>query len=344
MQLSDFYYDLPPELIASEPLSERTASRLLQVGADGACRDGKFTDVLELIQPNDLLVFNNTRVIPARLHGQKASGGKVEVLIERVLDAHTALAHVRASKSPKPGTRLRLESAVDAEVVGRQGELFELRFLHEATVLNLLDQYGHVPLPPYIERQDTAADRERYQTVFAQTPGAVAAPTAGLHFDEALLAALRAKGVATAAVTLHVGAGTFQPVRVQDLSQHIMHAEYADVSLQTCEAVAACKARGGRVVAVGTTSVRSLESAAQQGRLQPFQADTRLFITPGYRFKVVDAMITNFHLPESTLLMLVSAFSGYDAIMKAYQHAVCRGYRFFSYGDAMFLVPSCDNC
>jgi S-adenosylmethionine:tRNA ribosyltransferase-isomerase len=258
-------------------------------------------------------------------------------LIERVLDTHTALAHVRASKSPKPGTRLHLESAVDVEVTGRQDDLFVLRFLQQESVLSLLEQYGHVPLPPYIARQDTPADRERYQTVFAQTPGAVAAPTAGLHFDEALLAALRAKGVATAAVTLHVGAGTFQPVRVQDLSQHIMHAEYADVSPETCAAVNACKARGGRVVAVGTTSVRSLESAAKQGMIQPFQADTRLFITPGYRFNVVDAMITNFHLPESTLLMLVSAFSGYEAIMKAYEHAVRQGYRFFSYGDAMFL-------
>jgi S-adenosylmethionine:tRNA ribosyltransferase-isomerase len=337
MQLSDFYYDLPSELIASEPLSERTASRLLRVGIDGVCHDGKFTDVLALLQPDDLLVFNNTRVIPARLHGQKVSGGQVEVLIERVLDTHTALAHVRASKSPKPGTRLHLESAVDVEVTGRQDDLFVLRFLQQESVLSLLEQYGHVPLPPYIERQDTPADRERYQTVFAQTPGAVAAPTAGLHFDEALLAALRAKGVATAAVTLHVGAGTFQPVRVQDLSQHIMHAEYADVSPETCAAVNACKARGGRVVAVGTTSVRSLESAAKQGMIQPFQADTRLFITPGYRFNVVDAMITNFHLPESTLLMLVSAFSGYEAIMKAYEHAVRQGYRFFSYGDAMFL-------
>ncbi|QTR48727.1 tRNA preQ1(34) S-adenosylmethionine ribosyltransferase-isomerase QueA [Candidatus Thiothrix anitrata] len=337
MQLSDFYYDLPSELIASEPLSERTASRLLRVGIDGVCHDGKFTDVLALLQPDDLLVFNNTRVIPARLHGQKVSGGQVEVLIERVLDTHTALAHVRASKSPKPGIRLHLESAVDVEVTGRQDDLFVLRFLQQESVLSLLEQYGHVPLPPYIERQDTPADRERYQTVFAQTPGAVAAPTAGLHFDEALLAALRAKGVATAAVTLHVGAGTFQPVRVQDLSQHIMHAEYADVSPETCAAVNACKARGGRVVAVGTTSVRSLESAAKQGMIQPFQADTRLFITPGYRFNVVDAMITNFHLPESTLLMLVSAFSGYEAIMKAYEHAVRQGYRFFSYGDAMFL-------
>jgi S-adenosylmethionine:tRNA ribosyltransferase-isomerase len=345
MQLSDFHYDLPPALIASEPLAQRTASRLLIVdGATGSCRDGQFTDVLALIQPGDLLVFNNTRVIPARLHGQKASGGKVEVLVERVLDTHSVLAHVRASKSPKTGTRLRLENAIDAEVSGRQGDLFEVRFLHDETVLELLDRYGHVPLPPYIERQDTPADRERYQTVFAQRPGAVAAPTAGLHFDDALLAALRESGVETAAVTLHVGAGTFQPVRVQDLSQHIMHAEYVEVSEQVCEAVAACRARGGRVVAVGTTSVRSLESAARSGVLQAYQGDTRLFITPGYAFKVVDAMVTNFHLPESTLLMLVAAFSGYETILSSYNHAVRQGYRFFSYGDAMFLAPQQNNC
>jgi S-adenosylmethionine:tRNA ribosyltransferase-isomerase len=339
MQLSDFYYELPPSLIASEPLPERAASRLLILeGASGGCRDGHFTDVLDLIQPEDLLVFNDTRVIPARLHGQKASGGQVEVLVERVLDAHSVLAHVRASKSPKPGTRLRLEQAVDAEVTGRQGELFEVRFLHDEPVFDLLETYGHIPLPPYIERADTPSDRERYQTVFAQQPGAVAAPTAGLHFDDALLAALRAKGVQTAAVTLHVGAGTFQPVRVQDLSQHVMHAEYVDVSTQTCEAIAACHARGGRVVAVGTTTVRSLESAARSGVLLPFQGDTRLFITPGYRFRVVGAMITNFHLPGSTLLMLVSAFAGYESIRAAYEHAIRQQYRFFSYGDAMFLT------
>jgi S-adenosylmethionine:tRNA ribosyltransferase-isomerase len=339
MKLSDFHYDLPPGLIASEPLAERTASRLLILdGANGECRDGQFTDVLDLIQPGDLLVFNNTRVIPARLHGQKTSGGKVEVLVERITGEHSALAHVRASKAPKPGTRLRLENAIDAEVTGRQDDLFEVRFLHTESALALLEQYGHIPLPPYIEREDTPADRERYQTVFAQQPGAVAAPTAGLHFDHALLEALQRKGVQTAAVTLHVGAGTFQPVRVQDLSQHVMHAEYVEVSPQVCDAVAACRARGGRVVAVGTTSVRSLESAAQQGGLKPFQGDSRLFITPGYQFQVVDAMITNFHLPESTLLMLVSAFAGYENIMEAYRHAVYREYRFFSYGDAMLIA------
>lgn len=338
MQLSDFHYDLPPELIASAPLAERTASRLLILGEDGECRDGQFTDVLDLLQPGDLLVFNNTRVIPARLHGHKASGGKVEVLVERLTGEHTALAHIRASKAPKAGTRLCLETVVEADVTGRQGDLFEVHFLNPEPVLALLERYGHIPLPPYIEREDTPADRERYQTVYAQQPGAVAAPTAGLHFDAALLAALEQKGVQTAAVTLHVGAGTFQPVRVQDLSQHIMHAEYVEVSQPVCEAVAACHARGGRVVAVGTTSVRSLESAAHSGQLQPFQGDTRLFITPGYHFRVVDALITNFHLPESTLLMLVSAFAGYKNIINAYHHAVRRKYRFFSYGDAMFMA------
>lgn len=339
MKLSDFHYDLPPALIASEPLAERTASRLLILNGDsGECRDGQFTDVLDLIQPEDLLVFNNTRVIPARLHGEKITGGKVEVLVERIVGEHTALAHIRASKAPKPGTHLRLEQAIDAQVTGRQDDLFEVQFLHTDSALNLLEQYGHIPLPPYIERADTPADRERYQTVFAQQPGAVAAPTAGLHFDQPLLDALRQKGVQTAAVTLHVGAGTFQPVRVQDLSQHVMHAEYADVSQDVCDAVAACRERGGRVVAVGTTSVRSLESAARDGTLKPFQGDTRLFITPGYQFRVVDVMITNFHLPESTLLMLVSAFAGYENIMQAYQHAVRRKYRFFSYGDAMFMT------
>ncbi len=339
MKLSDFHYDLPPALIASEPLTERTASRLLILNsASGECRDGQFTDVLDLLQPEDLLVFNNTRVIPARLHGEKATGGKVEVLVERITGEHTALAHIRASKAPKPGTRLRLEQAIDAQVTGRQDDLFEVQFLHMDSALNLLEQYGHIPLPPYIERADTPADRERYQTVFAQQPGAVAAPTAGLHFDQPLLAALRQKGVQTAAVTLHVGAGTFQPVRVQDLSQHVMHAEYADVSQAVCDAVAACRERGGRVVAVGTTSVRSLESAARDGTLKPFQGDTRLFITPGYQFRVVDVMITNFHLPESTLLMLVSAFAGYENIKQAYQHAVRQEYRFFSYGDAMLIT------
>lgn len=337
MQLSDFDYALPPELIAAEPLAERTASRLLILEGD-TYRDGQFTDILNLLNAGDLLVFNDTRVIPARLLGHKASGGKVEMLIERVTGAHTALAHIRASKAPKAGTSLRLENLIDAEVAGRHGELFAVHFHHPDPLLELLERHGHIPLPPYIQRADTLEDRERYQTVYANKPGAVAAPTAGLHFDTALLAALRAKGVEMVAVTLHVGAGTFQPVRVQDLAQHQMHAEYAEVSPAVCEAVAACHARGGRVVAVGTTSVRSLESAAQTGTLQPFYGDTRLFITPGYPFRVVDMLITNFHLPQSTLLMLVAAFAGYKNIMAAYQHAVRRKYRFFSYGDAMLMT------
>lgn len=339
MQLTDFDYHLPPELIASEPLPERTASRLLVLdGNTGVHHDAKFTDLPTLLQPGDLLVFNDTRVIPARLLGQKASGGKVEVLVERVTGTHTALAHIRASKPPKAGSRLQLEGVLEVEVTGRQDELFMVTFLHTEPLLALLERYGHIPLPPYIARADTLADRERYQTVYANKPGAVAAPTAGLHFDKALLDALQAGGIATATVTLHVGAGTFQPVRVQDIAQHVMHAEYAEVPPATCEAVVACKARGGRVVAIGTTSVRSLESAAQGGTLQPFYGDTRLFITPGYRFQVVDMLITNFHLPQSTLLMLVSAFAGHKNIMAAYRHAVQQRYRFFSYGDAMLLT------
>ena len=340
MQLSDFNYELPPELIAHQPLAQRTASRLLVVdGASGQLSDKQFSDLPDLLQPEDLLVFNDTRVIPARLHGTKSTGGKVEVLIERVLDAQHVLAHVRASKAPKEGARLLLESAIEAEMIGRSGDLFHLRFISERPVLELLETHGHIPLPPYIDRPDESSDRERYQTVYAKNPGAVAAPTAGLHFDNTLLDTIAAKGIATTTVTLHVGAGTFQPVRNNDLSQHIMHAEYAEVSEATCKAVAACKERGGRVIAVGTTSVRSLESAAQSGVLKPFQDETRLFITPGYQFNVVDAMVTNFHLPESTLLMLVSAFSGYDTIRTGYHHAINNAYRFFSYGDAMFLTP-----
>jgi len=343
MQLSDFNYSLPPELIAQEALIDRTASRLLQVQLDSQTHqaqflDKTFTDIVDLIDKDDLLIFNDTRVIPARLHGQKESGGKIEVMVERVLDEQCVLAHVRANKSPKAGGLLLLEGEIKAEVIGRQDRLFEIRFLGDATVLELLDKYGHIPLPPYIERQDTDDDRERYQTVFAEKLGAVAAPTAGLHFTTELLDAIKAKGVATAQVTLHVGAGTFLPVSVDNLDDHVMHAEWVEVEQSVCDAVAACKKRGGKVVAVGTTSVRSLESAAKQtGSIQAFKGDTKLFITPGVKFNVVDAMITNFHLPESTLLMLVSAFSGYDNIMKAYQHAIQEEYRFFSYGDAMFL-------
>ena len=341
MKLSDFSYHLPPHLIAQEALQERTASRLLlvenQENDTASCSDKVFSELLDLIQANDLLVFNNTRVIPARLHGQKSTGGKVEVLVERLLSEKNLLAHVKASKSPKEGALLNLEGDIKMEVTGRQGALFGLKVLNETAALELLEKYGHIPLPPYIERADTEDDRERYQTVFAKKPGAVAAPTAGLHFTDDLLEKLQKKGVETAQVTLHVGAGTFQPVRVDDLSKHIMHSEWVEVDEDVCNAVAACKQRGGRVIAVGTTSVRSLESATQAGELKPFSGDTRLFITPGYQFNVVDCMVTNFHLSESTLLMLVSAFSGYETIKQAYQHAIAKEYRFFSYGDAMFL-------
>jgi S-adenosylmethionine:tRNA ribosyltransferase-isomerase len=341
MQLSDFSYVLPPELIAQEALEDRTSSRLLHLDTHtkpATFHDKTFSDIVSLIQQDDLLVFNNTRVIPARLSGTKESGGKVEVLIERILDPHRVIAHVRANKSPKVGGVMLLEGAIKTEVVGRHDTLFEIVFLQSESVYELLEEFGHIPLPPYIERADTEADKERYQTVFAKEKGAVAAPTAGLHFTNELLQTIEAKGIRTTEVTLHVGAGTFLPVRVDKLEDHVMHAEWVEVNQQTCDAVAACKARGGKVIAVGTTSVRSLESAAKAtGTLQPFKEDTRLFITPGFHFNVVDAMITNFHVPESTLLMLVSAFSGYENIMAAYRHAVAEKYRFFSYGDAMFL-------
>ena len=344
MKRSDFNYQLPPELVAQEALAERTASRLLHVDTDykpARLSNKTFTDIIDLIDANDLLIFNDTRVIPARLHGQKETGGKVEVMVERVLDEHNILAHIRSNKSPKSGSRLILEGRLHAEVTGREDRLFKVRFLDDGNILGLLDKYGHIPLPPYIEREDTEADRQRYQTVFAKKSGAVAAPTAGLHFSDQLLQSLKEKGVETAQVTLHVGAGTFLPVSTDNLDEHVMHAEWVEVDQTTCDAVAACKARGGKVVAVGTTSVRSLESAAKKtGTLRPFRGDTQLFITPGYQFNIVDAMITNFHLPESTLLMLVSAFSGYENIMAAYQHAIAEKYRFFSYGDAMFLSRS----
>ncbi len=343
MQVKDFHFDLPDELIASFPLAERSASRLLQVDGDsGELTHRQFTDVLELIQPGDLMIFNNTRVIPARLFGQKASGGKVEVLIERVLDKKRALAHVRSSRSPKPGTLLTLEGGVEATMVARHENLFELAFEIEGSLIDVLETYGHMPLPPYMKREDQLSDRERYQTVYNEKPGAVAAPTAGLHFDDALLAKLEAKGVKKAFVTLHVGAGTFQPVKVDNIEDHVMHSEYIEVSAEVCELVKETRARGGKVIAVGTTSVRSLESASQSGEIQPFFGDSDIFIFPGYRFQSVDAMITNFHLPESTLLMLVSAFSGYEHMMNAYREAVTQRYRFFSYGDAMFLTKKTD--
>ena len=339
MRRSDFHFDLPEELIAQHPLVVRSHSRLLCLdGVSGVLEDSLFESLPDKLQSGDLLVFNDTRVIPARLFGVKASGGKVEMLVERVLDDHRALVHLRASKSPKPGARLHIAEAFDAEIVGRHDELFEVRFHDPRSVIALLERYGHIPLPPYIARPDSDDDRHRYQTVFARQPGAVAAPTAGLHFDEPLLEKIRARGMETGFVTLHVGAGTFQPVRVDDLREHRMHPEYVSVSEPLCEQARAARARGGRIVAVGTTVVRSLESAAANGELQPFEGETRLFIYPGYRFKTVDAMVTNFHLPESTLLMLVCAFGGYEPVMNAYRHAVTQRYRFFSYGDAMFIT------
>lgn len=336
--LSDFDYHLPEALIAQHPAAERTASRLLHLdGRDGALVDRRFPDLLNLVEPGDVLVFNDTQVIKARLWGEKDSGGKVEVLVERVLDEHRALAHVRASKSPKAGTELLLAGHVRAEVRGRHEDLYELHFPGDATVLQLLEQYGNTPLPPYITHEAGAEDDSRYQTVYARNPGAVAAPTAGLHFDEAMLEQLKARGLRLAWVTLHVGAGTFQPVRGDDLSKHVMHSERYRVPIETVDIIREARAAGKKVLAVGTTSVRTLEAAAQGGELKAGEDDTRLFIQPGFEFRVVDRLITNFHLPKSTLMMLVSAFAGHANIRKAYEHAVRERYRFFSYGDAMLL-------
>jgi len=336
MKTSDFNYHLPDELIAQFPLENRTDSRLLHV-TEKALFDLYFNNIIDLLRPEDLLVFNNTEVIPARLYGQKSTGGKIEILVERITSDYVALAHVKASKSPKVDSELILNDQLRATVTARADALFELTF--NQPVLKVLASAGHMPLPPYIERADDANDAQRYQTVYGRVPGAVAAPTAGLHFDQPLLDQIRAKGIDTAEVTLHVGAGTFQPVRVDDINQHHMHSEYIEVSDEVVNKVNACKARGGRVIAVGTTSVRSLESAAKDGALKAFNGDTDIFIYPGYQFRVIDALITNFHLPESTLLMLVSALIGKDVIMNAYQHAIDEQYRFFSYGDAMFIEP-----
>ena len=346
VQRSDFHFDLPPELIALRPTPERSASRLLLLdGHTGTCQDREFRDLPGLLTDQDLLVFNDTRVVPARIHGIKESGGKIEILLERALDDTTALVHARASKGLRVGAKVLLPGGATAIMLGREGDLFRLQF--SSHVLSYFEAHGAMPLPPYVDREPESADRERYQTVYAREPGAVAAPTAGLHFDEGLFAALRARGVNTAFVTLHVGAGTFQPVRVDDLAGHVMHEEQLTVPEATVNAVEATRAAGGRVIAVGTTVVRSLETAAaatgarERGRaLAPYRGATRLFITPGYKFRAVDAMITNFHLPESTLLMLCSAFVGREALLAAYAHAVAARYRFFSYGDAMFLTPS----
>ena len=338
MDISDFDFTLPDRLIAQHPPEVRGSSRLLVALPDMPLQDRAFGDLPNYIEAGDVLVFNNTKVMKARLFGQKESGGKIEALIERVLDNHTALAHIRSSKSPKPGTKLIFEGDICAVMVERADELFCLRFEGEQTVYELLEQNGHVPLPPYIERAAGADDDTRYQTVYAKHQGAVAAPTAGLHFTDELLGRLKTKGVETAEVTLHVGAGTFQPVRVDKIEEHKMHSEWFDVLPETVAAIEAAHARGNKVWAVGTTSMRALESAAREtGRLKAGQGDTDIFITPGYRFRVIDRLITNFHLPKSTLLMLVSAFSGMEHIRAVYRHAVEHEYRFFSYGDAMVL-------
>jgi len=337
MKKSDFKYLLPEALIAQKPLAERDGSRLLCMDRNiSVIIDRQFSDFIDLINERDVLVFNDTKVIPARLFGNKQSGGKVEILIERILDDYHAIAHVKASKSPKPGTLIILDKGFQCLVQGRVDDLFLLEF-DDFKVLELLEQIGHIPLPPYITRADDESDLTRYQTVFAKESGAVAAPTAGLHFDLAMMNKIKAKGAQIVFVTLHVGSGTFQPVRVEDLSDHIMHKEFFAVNQETVDAVKLARARGGRVVAIGTTSVRALESASKSGVLVAGFGDTDLFITPGYQFNSVDAILTNFHLPESTLLMLVSAFAGYQSIMGAYNHAIDHSYRFFSYGDAMFL-------
>jgi S-adenosylmethionine:tRNA ribosyltransferase-isomerase len=346
MLLHDFHFDLPPELIAQKPAAQRSASRLLTLdGRDGAYADRQFTDLPLLLQPEDLLVFNDTRVIPARIFGAKESGGRVEILLERALNDTQAMAHVRASKGLREGARVLLPGGQHATMLGRDEELFRLEF--SSPVVAFFETHGEIPLPPYIDRQAEDEDRERYQTVYSRALGAVAAPTAGLHFDDAMFAALAQKGVRHSFVTLHVGAGTFAPIRDAQIDNHKMHAEYLEVSESTCAAIAATRAAGGRVVAVGTTVVRSLETAAQQAgvtgaAIAPYRGETRIFIRPGHRFRAVDALLTNFHLPESTLLMLCSAFVGREALLAAYRHAVQARYRFFSYGDAMFLTPSPD--
>jgi S-adenosylmethionine:tRNA ribosyltransferase-isomerase len=350
MQRQDFHFELPPDLIAQRPAAARSGSRMLALdGASGARRDLKFGDLPGLLSPGDLLVFNDTRVVPARIHATKESGGKIELLLERVLTARTALVHARSSKTLKAGAKVLLPGGHTARLLDREGDLFRLEFSGGA--LEFFQEFGEVPLPPYIDRAPEAADRERYQTVYARAPGAVAAPTAGLHFDAGVFAALEARGVRHTFVTLHVGAGTFQPVREDEIDRHEMHAEYLDVGAAACAAIDTARAAGGRVVAVGTTVVRSLETAAlaaarsgaaPAGRVQPYRGATRIFIKPGFKFRVVDAMLTNFHLPESTLVMLCAAFVGRERLLAAYAHAVAARYRFFSYGDAMLLTPAAD--
>ena len=341
MRVTDFSFELPNELIARYPTAERTSSRLLSLdGNTGEVTDKQFTDILNMVNPGDLMVFNNTRVIPARLFDKKQSGGKLELLVERMLDDKSILAHVRCSKSPKVDSIICVDGGYEMIMLARHDALFELKLLSDKTILEVLEEVGHMPLPPYIDRPAEDADKERYQTVYNETPGAVAAPTAGLHFDDAMLKALADKGVDTAFVTLHVGAGTFQPVKVDNILEHKMHSEWAEVTQEVVDKVMQTKANGKRVIAVGTTSVRSLESAAKASaaELEAFCSDTDIFIYPGYEFQVVDAMVTNFHLPESTLIMLLSAFAGFDEVKNAYRHAIAQKYRFFSYGDAMFVT------
>jgi len=335
---ADFHYELPQELIAQQPLAERSASRLLELdGSTGALSDRQFRELPQFMSPGDLLVFNDTRVIPARLFVLKESGGKVELLLERPLEAQRALVHARASKALRPDMLLQGRGGA-IRVVEKRGDLWVIELPEPA--LSFFERYGQMPLPPYINREPDESDNTRYQSLFARRRGAVAAPTASLHFDEALIAALDARGVQRAFVTLHVGAGTFQPVRTDAVGAHVMHAEFVEVGAAACETIAAAKARGARVIAVGTTVVRALESAAGGGTLAPYTGDSSLFIVPGFRFRIVDAMVTNFHLPESTLLMLVSAFAGRAAVLAAYAHAVVQQYRFFSYGDAMYVTPA----
>ena len=341
MELSDFDYELPEGLIAQRPLPRRGASRMLVVDPQAnSFRDRVFSDISEYLAEGDLLVLNDTRVVPARMHGHKASGGNIEIMAERIIDARHLLAQVRSSKAPKPASRLILEAGIQCTMLKREGPFFVLHQDSERTWLQLLEKHGHMPLPPYIQREDEVEDRERYQTVFARHPGAVAAPTAGLHLEQSLLDKLTQKGVKIGYVTLHVGAGTYQPVRVENIDEHVMHAERVLVSQQLCDAVERTRKSGNRVIAAGTTVVRSLETAAASGSLKPFEGDSRLFITPGFSFNIVDAMITNFHLPKSTLLMLVAAFAGRPLILDAYRHAVEQKYRFFSYGDAMYISSS----
>jgi len=338
MKVSDFNFELPEYLIAKYPPATRGDSRLLDVLINGgALRDRRFPELIDLIEPGDILVFNNTKVIPARLFAKKESGGKLEILFERKLSDQRFLAHIRSSKSPKPGSKILLEDGTELVMEARQGALFVLCLPKEKEVFDTLERLGHVPLPPYIDRADESMDSERYQTVYAQHPGSAAAPTAGLHFSDELLARLETKGVKTAYVTLHVGAGTFQPVKVENINEHVMHSEWVEVSAEAVAAISAAKQAGGRVIAVGTTSCRSLESASRSGQLSSMSGDTDIFIYPGYSFVTVDALLTNFHLPQSTLLMLVSALAGTEAIKEAYRHAVAEEYRFFSYGDAMFI-------